>query len=116
MLSQRSTSVISVRGKKGEMSCFRGTLGSSLSRSSRQTCLRGGMITQRRGQEGPHAGAQIVDFIVDTPDKACKLVDTLYELPPARRKLYLDFEGINLCRDGKVCIGQLTTPKDPEGQ
>lgn len=48
--------------------------------------------------------------IVDTESKMIALADELCALPLPRRKLYLDFEGVNLCREGKCCIGQLTVP------
>lgn len=50
-------------------------------------------------------------FLVDSAEKASELVDTLVAQSDA--KLYLDFEGINLCRDGRVCLGQLTFPQAP---
>ena len=55
-------------------------------------------------------------IIVDTKAKASDLVDELCALPSPRRKLYLDFEGVNLCREGQCCIGQLTVPKDASGE
>lgn len=37
-------------------------------------------------------------------------MDTISIYSLLLRKLYLDFEGISLCRHGEVCIGQLTWP------
>jgi len=48
--------------------------------------------------------------VVDTAAKAGCLVDELMALPIPYRKMYMDFEGINLSRNGSVCIGQLSTP------
>ena len=55
--------------------------------------------------------------MIGSEAKACGLVDMLEILPGERRVLFLDFEGINLCRDGKLCIGQLTIPAPkPSGE
>ena len=62
------------------------------------------------GDDSPqHAGVYDV-VLCDTTFKMRSLLDELESLHYSRRVLYVDFEGINLSRYGKVCIGQLTYP------
>ncbi|GBG64251.1 hypothetical protein CBR_g41171 [Chara braunii] len=48
--------------------------------------------------------------VVDNMEKLGRLLTVLKSLRPADRRIYLDFEGIRLCRNGRLCIGQLTFP------
>ena len=55
------------------------------------------------------SGAHSV-VLCDTTSKMKSLLDEIESLPNSRRVLYLDFEGIDLSRSGKLCLGQLTYP------
>lgn len=52
-------------------------------------------------------------ILCDSEPTTRDLLRVLDGLPTFQRKLYLDFEGIRLCRDGQLCLGQLTFPSSP---
>ena len=49
---------------------------------------------------------QLVDCLAETE----KLLSKLIKLHDSDKCLYLDFEGVDLCRKGTIAIGQLTYP------
>lgn len=51
--------------------------------------------------------------LCDTEQSIVGLLDSLEQQQGPDRLIFLDFEGIDLSRHGKICLGQLTWPSSP---